>query len=443
MKGLTMKKIISSLLCAGLIATTFTACSSADSFSDKEQLSKGVERSTDTETTFNYEDGAVTAPTEYNSFSSGVSDFELKLFRNYYKNNSDKKSFVFAPANTTLTLGLMANGAAKQSQTNIVNALSDELVIDSLNQCSSYFQSRLKAFSSDGTADENGKNTEKAYVKLNQSYFFNDTVDIRKNFLTANANYYGTDIFRFVFSDQNAVKKMNSVLGENAITSLDNSNNLLCISSSDMYDEWLNAYKDDAVADGTFYSESGEKSVKYMTSVENYIHTDKAQGVIKYMRNTPVKFAMIMPNEDTSLESYISSMTYLEYSDLLDSFKITTLTNASIPEFSITSDSTPKSLKTELEDCGLTDIFTDSINLSNITLSDDLFVNDISEIQPSITVNTSGVGGSEKVKATVVANTLKSDSKTADSTLKFDRPFIFMLIDNESNIPLYIGTVDF
>ena len=39
---------------------------------------------------------------------------------------------------------------------------------------------------------------------------------------------------------------------------------------------------------------------------ENYIHTDKAQGIIKYMRNTPVKFVAIMPNEDTSLESYIS-----------------------------------------------------------------------------------------------------------------------------------------
>lgn len=255
-----MKRTISALLCAGLIAITFTACSSADSFSDKENLSKNVERNSDTETTFNYSDGAVNAPTEYNSYSSEVSDFELKLFRNYYKNNSDKKSFVFAPANTALTLGLLANGAAKQSQTNIVNALSDELVLDSENQCSSYFQSRLKAFSSDGTnTDENDKNSEKAYVKLNQSMFFNDTVDIRKNFLKANADFYGANIFRFVFSDENAVKKVNSVLGENAVTSLDNSNNLFCTSTSDIYDEWLNAYEKDAVADGTFYSESGEK----------------------------------------------------------------------------------------------------------------------------------------------------------------------------------------
>ena len=180
-----------------------------------------------------------------------------------------------------------------------------------------------------------------------------------------------------------------------------------------------------------------------MTSAENYIHTDKAQGIIKYMRNTPVKFAVIMPNEDTSLESYISSLTYLEYSDLLESFNITTLTNASVPEFSIKSDGTPVSLKAELDACGLADMFTEDINLSNITLSDDLFVNDISEIQPSITVNSSGIGGSESVKSTVSANVLKSESKAADSTLKFDRPFIFMLIDNESNIPLYIGTVDF
>ena len=38
-----MKRTISALLCAGLIAITFTACSSADSFSDKENLSKNVE----------------------------------------------------------------------------------------------------------------------------------------------------------------------------------------------------------------------------------------------------------------------------------------------------------------------------------------------------------------------------------------------------------------
>lgn len=38
-------------------------------------LSKNVERNSDTETTFNYSDGAVSAPTEYNSYSSEVSDF--------------------------------------------------------------------------------------------------------------------------------------------------------------------------------------------------------------------------------------------------------------------------------------------------------------------------------------------------------------------------------
>lgn len=439
-----MKKIISALLFAGMIVASLTACSSADSFSNKEYLSKDIERSTDTETTFNYTDGAVTAPLEYNSYSSEVSDFELKLFRNYYKNNSDKKSFVFAPANTTLTLGLLSNGAAKQSQTNIINTLGDELTLNSTNQCSSYFQSRLKAFCSDGTGtDKDGDSTEKAYLKLNQTYFFNDTVDIRNNFLTSNANYYGSDIFRFVFSDKNAITKANSVLGENAVSSLNESDNLLCISSSDIYDEWLSAYEMGSVSDGKFNSTSGEQTVKYMTSIENYIHTDKAQGIVKYMRNTPVKFVAIMPNEDISLDSYISSLTYLEYSDLLDSFKITSLTKASIPEFSIKSDGTPKSFKSELEACGLADMFTEDINLSNITLSDELFVNDISEIQPSITVTSSGIGGSEAVKSTVSANALNSDTKTADTSLEFNRPFIFMLIDNESNIPIYIGTVDF
>ena len=448
----TMKKMLALFLCVCTAAVSMSACSPANEFSGDENLSDNTTRDDDIEKTYNYQDGAQSGPLSYTTYSSEVTDFELRLFRNYIKNNPDTESFVFSPMSTALTLGIIANGAADRTQTNIINALGDELDIDATNQSSSYLLSRLEAFNtSEDETEEETKNSDedskgKSYVKIQNTLLFNDTVDVRKNFLQNNTDYYGADIFRFVFSDENSITKVNNHLSEftskKAVSSLDAENNLICIGAVDIYDEWLNSYAQSDVSSGVFHSSDGDCDVNYMTSNENYIHTETASGIIKYTSGTPLKFIAVMPNEDISLESYISSLTYLEYTDLLESFSVQSTVSASVPEFSIEGSETAVSFKDELSECGIADIFTDEVSLSNITLSDSLYVNDISQILPSITVNAAGISGTESVGTKAPVQTRTEEITPAETKLEFNRPFIFMLIDNESNIPVYIGTVD-
>ena len=114
-----MKKALSVALCLLMAGTVLTACSNPDEFSDSENLSLKYTRSDKTDDTFNYADGAKTAPSSYDTYSAKITDFELRLFRNRHKSGS----YVFCPANAVLNLEAMANGASGDTQEEITNAL--------------------------------------------------------------------------------------------------------------------------------------------------------------------------------------------------------------------------------------------------------------------------------------------------------------------------------
>lgn len=443
-----MKKAIALLMCLALVVCTFCACGDPTDFSDGEKLSKDYTRSTDPAESFNYNDGATSAPLSYNVYASSVSNFELRLFRNYFAQKSDKtKSSVFAPATAALQLSLLANGATGDTQDEIKLALGKDLRIDNINQCSSYFKSRMEAVSKTGSGEVDelsGKKTKESkseYVRFGLNLFFNDISDVKTSFLQTNASYFENNVYRFLFSDKNAVSKVNKSLSDfssnDLFENLNEKDSLFLVNACDMSDLWLDNYSKSDIEKGTFKSGNGEKSVNFMTSNESLIKNKNAKGIIKYTSKNPLKLMIVMPNEGVSLEEYVSDFNYTEFSDLLDSVDITKKVTAQIPEFSISSEEQPQPLSDALADSGLYTLFTDDALFKNITHTDNFKLNEIYEITPEITVNAAGINSDSKI----VEKRVKELEKT-DETIKIDRPFIFLLIDNESSIPVYIGTVD-
>ena len=62
-----MKKLLALIMCLCTATATMSACSSPNEFSDKEILSDNAERNEDIELTYNYNDGAISAPLSYNA----------------------------------------------------------------------------------------------------------------------------------------------------------------------------------------------------------------------------------------------------------------------------------------------------------------------------------------------------------------------------------------
>lgn len=446
-----MKKIISLCLCIILSAMTLCACGDDTKMSSKEILSENYTRSTDIEQTYNYKDGATDSPSTYNEFKNEITDFELKLFRNSFKENSGS-TFVTAPINVVAQLGVLANGASKDSQTEILNALGNDINLTVINECMSYFLSRIQAVANadnekiDELTGKKITSTSTSYVKLKEALVFNDTLDVKSKFLQTNADYYGSDIFRINFADENSLTKLNNAFAdfsENTIDKLDSDDSLISVLGADICDTWLYAYSQDDISEGTFKAGSGDKTLNFLTSNESYMHTETAQGVMKYTAKTPLKMLFIIPNEDTTLEEYISNFTYLEYQNLFKSIDVTKTVTAKIPEFSIESKGTAVNITNAVSSSGLYTLFTEDSTFANMTNSTEFVFNDMFEISPKLTVNAAGIGGNTANDASQVLGKRTTELDETDTTVEFNRPFMFMIIDNETNIPIYMGTVDF
>lgn len=448
-----MKKTIALLMGLILSASALTACSDPSEFSKKEHLSMDYTRSTDPTENYNYNDGAIN-PSSYNNYANSITNFELKMFRHYYSLKEDKdSSFVFSPINTTLQLGLLANGASGDTKSEIVLAMGgNDLSLEEINKCSSYFKSRMESVSKSGDneVDElTGKKAEETvdeYVKLDNNLIFNDTSDVKTSFLQKNANFYGNNIFRVVFSDENALTKINNHFSpfssEPVISKLDESNTLISMTAADISDLWLDPYTKEDIEKGKFKATGGERDVDYMISNERYISTEQAEGVIKYTSKNPLKFVFVMPKEGVSLEDYIKNFTNLEYSNLLDSMDITTKTTTKIPQFSIESSKVASPLSETLSKCGFYTLFTKDTTFADMTHSNDFRLNEMYEITPAISVGLAGVGGANGLDGKTVSDNRVKELEKTEKTIEFNRPFIFLVIDNETNIPVYMGTVN-
>lgn len=446
-----MKRFISLSLCIALSALTLCACGDNTQMSSKEKMSDNYKRSTDIEQTYNYIDGATDSPSAYNEFKNEITDFELKLFRNSFKEN-EGNMFVTAPINIVAELGVLANGASKDSQTEILNALGDDLNLDAVNECMSYFMSRIQSVAdmeSEKIDELTGKKITSDttnYIKLKQALVFNDTLDVKSKFLQTNSDYYGSDIYRLNFTDENSLVKLNNefkTFSERTVDELNGENSLISILGSDICDTWLDAYSQDDIAEGTFKASSGDKTVKFLRSNESYMHTKTAQGVVKYTAKTPLKMVFIMPNEGITLEEYISNFTNLEYQNFFSSIDVTKKATAKIPEFSIDSKETASDITSAVSSSGLYTLFTEESTFANLTNSTEFVFNNMYEISPKLTVNAAGIGGNSSNDAKQILGKRTAELDETNTTVEFNRPFMFMLIDNESSIPVYMGTVDF
>ena len=418
-----IKRLLSLLLCAAVLAATLCACADPDKFSDSELLSAGYKRDADVSKTFNYSDGAAEPPTSYNSYANLITGYELKLFRNMAAQGG---TFAFSPAVNSLELSLLANGAKNDTLSEILLALGSELTVGDLNTCSSYFKSRMESVSkSDKSNDKDNKEDNKepaGEIDLNQYLLVNNKTDVKSSFLQINADFYGGDIARFDFSDKGCEKKVNSLLEDPVYGALDlNKDGSLCaVTSLGLSDNWLTPYG------------------------ESYIHSDTAKGIIKYTAKNPLKLVLIMPNENVKLEEYIKTFDSVEYSKLLESFAVTSRVNAHIPPVEISKSDDPRAMSSVMTKSGFYTLFSDKSDFSNLAHSGNVRLNELFELQRGITINRYGVftSDSDIPKENIIAgeNTEPpSPSSSKAETLEFSRPFIFMLIDNESNIPVYMG----
>lgn len=370
-----------------------------------------------------------TASQENTDPDIAVTDFSMTLFQRSFQK---EQNTLISPLSVLCALSMTANGARGNTLTQMESTLG--LPPDKLNEYLHAYTISLP-------------NEEKCKFNLANSIWFkkSDSFTPTQEFLQICREEYLAEIYQTPFDDSTLrdinhwVNTETDGMIENILSDIPEEAVMYLVNALAFDAEWQDIYFEHQVSDSIFTTESGiTQDVEMMYSEENnYLLDENAQGFMKYYAGQKYAFAALLPDENVSISDYIASLDGKRLHDILAN-PINVQVNAAMPKFESEFDIEMNGI---LQKMGMTDAFDAELaDFSGIGHSD-LGPLTISKVlhKTFIAVNEKGT---EAGAATVVGmNESCAVEMTEPKTVYLDRPFVYMIVDCEKNIPIFMGTV--
>ena len=197
--------------------------------------------------------------------------------------------------------------------------------------------------------------------------------------------------------------------------------------------EWENVYKENAIADGKFTnSEDKLMNVTMMHSTESiYLESDGCKGFIKQYKGGKYSFAALLP--DNGIASFISSLSGEKLCKILSSTESCGV-ETKLPKFSYEYSDT---LNNALSQLGMPTAFDENnADFSGIGKSTvgNISIGKVIH-KTKIEVNEKGT----KAGAAALVEMVDSACVLTEKQVILNRPFMYMILDNETMLPLFAG----
>lgn len=371
----------------------------------------------------------VRASDDLSSQNADVTDFAIRLFKASEKSGENT---LVSPLSVLSALAMTANGAQEETLQQMETVLG--MTKDELNL---YLYSYMK----------NLPQGEKYKLSLANSIWFTDDerFTINQDFLQTNADYYGADIYKVPFNNQtckdinNWIKQKTDEMIPEILDQIPTEAIMYLVNALAFEAEWSEIYEKHQVSDGKFTKEDGTKQdVEFMNGSEGiYLEDEKATGFMKYYKGGKYAFVAMLPNEGVRVSDYIASLNGESLSALLANPQYVTA-YTSIPKFETEYDVEMSDI---LKSMGLTKAF-DPNNAEFKGLGTSTNGNIyISRVLHKTFISV-GEKGTRAGAATVVEmKDSAAEEPQEPKQVYLDRPFVYMLIDCENNIPFFIGTM--
>lgn len=426
MKKLSIRRAVGAVLSAAMLLG-ICACSERNAVGKKNALSDST-----TDLMANVKPSAEALSFQKQgdkekAFASGYADFAFDLFRRCAANDPKKNTLV-SPLSVMTALAMTANGAHGDTLEQMQRTLCGEMSGDELNQ---YLGAYLNALPSD----------EKArFASANSIWLRENSLDFKKEFLQTNADYYGADVFSSKFDDK-TLRDVNQWVSDNTdgmipeiLDGIPSAAVMYLINALSFDAEWQEIYREDQIHDGEFTDADGKAETVSMMSAEEscFLQDSKARGFMKPYASG-YSFVAMLPDENIPLGDYIQSMSYAEIVKQIKSKNHEPVV-AMIPKFSAEYST---ELREVLAQAGMTDAFNagkaDFSGMADVKPGD-LFIRRVIH-KTAIQVDERGT------KAGAATAVEMSKNAILMNFVMFDRPFVYMIFDNENCLPIFIGQV--
>lgn len=266
---------------------------------------------------------------------------------------------------------------------------------------------------------------------------------INEAFVKKNAELFKAEIYKAPFDNttlrdinnwvdlrtDGMIKKILETIGKDDIMCL--------INALSFEAEWDETYSKHSGKTETFISEKGEKQkCRLMHSEESvYIEDDNTKGFVKYYKDKKYAFVALLPDEDVKFSSYVKKLSGEKLENLLSNKEDTTV-YAAIPKFSY--DYSVK-LNEILKEMGMTKAFDPYMaDFSGIGRSTkgNIYISEVIH-KTTITVDEMGTKAGAATALVYKDSAAPMDPKI----VTLNRPFIYLIIDTQNNLPIFIGSV--
>ncbi len=360
-----------------------------------------------------------------------VMDFSVKLLKNSV---SESENILISPLSSLGALAMVAVGAEENTKTQLEGVIG--FTVEELNDYVHLYRSGL-------SEAENGS------LKMNNSVWLNEAkeLNINQSFLQTITDYYEAPVYQVTFDNKarneinlriseetnDTIKDALPLLSEDAVMFLINTIAFEC--------EWSEPLRESQIQDGTFTTEQGIKRKAYMMRNEefHYLHDEKASGVMKHYDEYRYVFVALLPNEGISMAEYISTLTGAEILQIMSQVESRSVI-MELPRFEL---HTSTELKNTLETMGVTEAFdpllADFSGIGTLELNN-IYIETIVQ-KTYIDVNEHGTRAGAATVVEIPESLALVEEEEEPIYITFDRPFLYMILDSRTNMPVMMGTV--
>ena len=409
-----MKKLIALLLVFAM-ALGMTACSQVSA----NDLMKDVPAK------------AVDVLPDMDAGAAAAADFGVRLFQTSME---EGKNTLISPLSVLYALAMTTNGADGETLAQMEQVLGMD--VDNLN---SYMLAYLDLL----------PESKDYKLSLANSIWFKDDPDfiVEQRFLQTNADYYGAGAYKAAFDEgtrndiNNWVKEHTDGMIPEILDEIPDEAIMYLVNALAFDAKWADEYEEHQIREGRFTMEDGTRQdVDMMHSDEyTYLEDDLATGFIKYYKDRKYAFVAMLPNEGVTVSQYVDSLTGEHLRELLNNPQDVTVF-ASIPKFETEYGI---EMSEVLQEMGMTDAFdyrvADFSKLGTYNVDGmNICINRVLH-KTFISVSEQGTRAGAATAVEMVAEGAMEIVEFKEVVL--DRPFVYMLIDCETNLPFFIGTM--
>ena len=409
-----MKKLIALLLVLAM-ALGMTACSQVSA----NDLMKDVPAK------------AVDVLPDMDAGAAAVADFGVRLFKTSME---EGENTLISPLSVLYALAMTANGVDGETLAQMEQVLGMD--VDNLN---SYMLAYLDLL----------PETKDYKMSLANSIWFKDDPNftVEQSFLQTNADYYGAGAYKAAFDEgtrndiNNWVKEHTDGMIPEILDEIPDEAIMYLVNALAFDAKWADEYEEHQIREGRFTMEDGTRQDVDMMHSEDYtyLEDDLATGFIKYYKDRKYAFVAMLPNEGVSVSQYVDSLTSEHLRELLNNPQDLTVF-ASIPKFETEYDI---EMSEVLQEMGMTDAFdwrvADFSRLGTYTVDGmNICINRVLH-KTFISVTEQGTRAGAATAVEMVEEGAMEIVEFKEVVL--DRPFVYMLIDCETNLPFFIGTM--